>query len=95
MMINIIDFMETDPFLFGMDFSIGNSQTTKINNLEKKIYEMNQMQEKIIEKFNKFVISHNMLADYCENMSVQIDVLVNEIENLKENKSHKKRKVAN
>jgi uncharacterized coiled-coil protein SlyX len=56
---------------------------------------MNQMQEKIIEKFNKFVIAHNLLADYCENMNVQIDVLVNEIQNLKENKSHKKRKIAN
>jgi hypothetical protein len=87
--------METDPFLYGMGFSNENSQTNKINSLEKKIYEMNQIQEKIIAKFNKFVESYNMLADLSNDMKVQIEVLNNEIQNLKDNKSHKKRKISN
>jgi chromosome segregation ATPase len=87
--------MDTDPFLFGMGFSTENNQTNKINELEKKIDEMNQIQEKIIAKFNKFVVSHNLLADYCENMKIQIEVLNNEIQNLKDNKNHKKRKISN
>jgi hypothetical protein len=87
--------MDTDSFPFGMGFSIENNQTNKINALEQKIIEMNEINEKIIAKFNKFVVSHNNLADYCENMKIQIDVLLNEIEIMKEKKSHKKRKIGN
>ena len=78
--------MDDDQFSLFMNKS---SSDTKITHLENKIIELYETQEKIINKFNKFVESYNMLCDLNEKALADIEILKQEISS---KKSHKKRK---
>jgi len=90
--------MDDDPFLSYINQNITDN---KIAHLEKKIIELYETQQKIINKFNKFVESYNILADLNEQAVADIVTLKGEVKNLQEEvknlreekKSHKKRKI--
>ena len=79
--------MDDDQFSLFMNKS---SSDTKIAHLENKIVELYDTQQKIINKFNKFVESYNLLCDLSEKALSEIEILKQEISN---KKSHKKRKL--
>ena len=78
--------MDDDQFTFFMNKNLSD---TKILNLENKVIELYDTQQKIINKFNKFVESYNLLCDLNEKALSEIEILKKEISS---KKSHKKRK---
>jgi hypothetical protein len=81
--------MDDDQFSFFMNKS---ASDTKITHLENKIIELYDTQQKIINKFNKFIESYNLLCDLNEKALSEIEILKQEISS---KKSHKKRKLDN
>ena len=79
--------MDDDQFSLFMNKS---SSDTKITHLENKIAELYDTQQKIINKFNKFIESYNLLCDLNEKALADIEILKQEI-SIKN--SHKKRKL--
>jgi len=79
--------MEDDQFSFYLNTS---SSDKKIQNLEINVKQLLDTQQLIINKFNKFVESYNVLCDLNEKANIEIENLKTEIKDLK---SHKKRKI--
>jgi len=79
--------MEDDQFSFYLNTS---SSDKKIQNLEINVKQLLDTQQLIINKFNKFVESYNILCDLNEKANIEIENLKTEIKDLK---SHKKRKI--
>jgi hypothetical protein len=79
--------MEDDQFSFYLNTS---SSDKKIQNLEVNVKQLLDTQQLIINKFNKFVESYNVLCDLNEKANIEIENLKTEIKDLK---SHKKRKI--
>ena len=79
--------MEDDQFSFYLNTS---SSDKKIQNLEVNVKQLLDTQQLIINKFNKFVESYNILCDLNEKANIEIENLKTEIKDLK---SHKRRKI--
>jgi len=79
--------MNDDDLSFFMNT---NASENKIKNLEKKVEELINTQQMIINKFNKFIESYNILCDISDKANIEIENLKIEIKDLK---SHKRRKV--
>jgi hypothetical protein len=79
--------MEDDQFSFYLNTS---SSDKKIQNLEINVKQLLDTQQLIINKFNKFVESYNILCDLNEKANIEIENLKTEIKDLK---SHKRRKI--
>ena len=79
--------MDDDQFSLFMNKS---SSDTKISHLENKIVDLYNTQQIIINKFNVFIESYNLLCDLNEKALSEIEILEQEISS---KKSHKKRKL--
>jgi hypothetical protein len=79
--------MEDDQVSFYLNTS---SSDKNIQNLEVNVKQLLDTQQLIINKFNKFVESYNILCDLNEKANIEIENLKTEIKDLK---SHKRRKI--